>query len=212
MKLLAIPAFSLLAILASAQDRDFLTPDEADRVREVQEPNERLKLYTHFARMRVDMLKQMLAKEKAGRSALVHDTLEDYTQIIEAMDTVADDAIKRKLDITVGLAAVAAAEKEMAAQLQEVVNKPPKDFQRFEFVLKQAIETTHDSIELSEQDIQVRSREVAEREQKIKADREAMMSTEELKEKKETEKKAGIDQKKKAPTLRRKGELEKKPN
>lgn len=192
-----------------AQDRDFLTPDEADRVREVQEPNERLKLYIHFARQRVDMLRQTLAKDKPGRSTFVHDTLEDFTQIIEAIDTVADDAIKRKLDVTIGLAAVAEAEKEMLTQLQEILNKPPKDFQRYEFVLKQAVETTQDSLELSQQDIKDRSREVAEREQKIKTDREAMMSTEELKAKKETEKKA-TEQKKKAPTLRRKGEAEKK--
>lgn len=202
-------ALVLAGVACFAQDRDFLTPDEADRVREVQEPNDRLKLYIHFARQRVDMLRQTLSKDKPGRSTFVHDTLEDFTQIIEAIDTVADDAIKRKVDVTVGLAAVAEAEKELLAQLQEILNRPPKDFQRYEFVLKQAVETTQDSLELSQQDIQDRSREVAEREQKIKTEREAMMSTEELKAKKETEKKAA-ETKKKAPTLRRKGETEKK--
>lgn len=204
-------ALLLAGVACIAQDRDFLTPDEADRVREVQEPNDRLKLYIHFARLRVDMLKQTLSKDKPGRATFVHDTLEDFSQIIEAIDTVADDAIKRKVDVTVGLAFVAEAEKELLAQLQEILNKPPKDFQRYEFVLKQAVETTQDSLELSQQDIKDRSREVAEREQKIKTDREAMMSTEELKAKKETEKKA-VEQKKKAPTLRRKGEPEKKPD
>lgn len=202
-------ALLLAGVACIAQDRDFLTPDEADRVREVQEPNDRLKLYIHFARQRVDMLKQTLAREKPGRSTFVHDTLEDFTQIIEAIDTVADDAIKRKIDVTVGLAAVSEAEKELLAHLQEILNKPPKDFQRYEFVLKQAVETTQDSLELSQQDMKDRSREVAEREQKLKTEREALMSTEELKARKETEKKA-VEQKKKVPTLRRKGELEKK--
>jgi hypothetical protein len=214
MKQLSRWMFALFLALAGTlvgQDRDFLTPDEADRVREVQEPNERLKLYIHFARLRLDLLKQTLAKEKPGRSVFVHDTLEDYTKIIEAIDTVADDALKRKADIAIGIQAVADAEKEMLGELQAILDKPPKDYQRYEFVLKQAVETTQDSMELSTVDLKDRTREVVERDAKDKAKREEMMSTEELKAKREAEKKA-VETKKKAPTLRRKGELEKKPN
>ena len=203
MKTIALAA--LLALNLTAQNRDFLTADEADQIREAQDPNIRLKLYSHFARQRIDLLKQSLSKEKAGRSAIVHDLLEDYTNIVEAIDTVTDDALKRKKPVDEGLAAAAAAEKELLAVLEQIGGKPPKDIGRYKFVLEQAIETTKDSIELAAKDIGERSADVSARAAKEKKDREALMSTKEQEEKKVTE---ATQQKKerKAPTLRRKGE------
>ena len=195
----------ILACSLSPQNRDFLTADEADQIREAQDPNIRLKLYAHFGRQRIDLLKQSLSKEKAGRSAIVHDLLEDYTNIVEAIDTVTDDALKRKKPVDEGLAAAAAAEKEMLAVLEKIGEAPPKDFARYKFVLEQAIETTKDSIELAAKDVGERTADVTARAAKEKKDREASMSTKEQEEKKTVE---ATQQKKerKVPTLRRKGE------
>src|SRR5579871_106816 len=131
MKLLAIGL--MLAASLAAQDRDFLTVDEADQIRNAQDPNERLSLYILFARQRLDQVQHWLAKEKPGRSILIHDALDDYTNIVDAIDTVTDDALKRKKDLKIGLAAVAAAEKEMLASLQKIQDDAPKDIGRYDF-------------------------------------------------------------------------------
>ena len=208
--LLAAPGYS-----QGLAHRDFLTADETDQIKEAQEPNQRLKLYAGFARQRAEMVKSLLAREKTGRSILIHDALDDYSRIIDAIDDVADDAIGRHLDIKVGLGAVASVEKETLPMLQRAQDSQPKDLERYGFVLKQAIETTADSLEAAQEDLGKRVKDVEARQQKERKARQEAMTPTEREAAQATEKKVAEDeekkqeQKKAAPTLMRPGE--KKP-
>jgi len=208
MRRIAIAVLAAAAALAplAAQDRDYLTPDEVQQVRDAQEPNERLALYVKFARMRIEYINNLLSKEKAGRSVLIHDTLEDYTNIIEAIDTVADDALRRKVDVAPAMKVVADAEKEMSAALEKITTKPPGDMSRYEFVLNEAIDTTRDSTELATEDPSARSAEVAAQEAREKKEQEENLSPAELEKKKADEAEAKKHPPRKAPSLLKPGE------
>jgi len=198
------------ACLGQAQPRDFLTADEVDQIRLAQEPNLRLKLYMAFAKERVALIEQLVAKEKPGRSALIHDTLDDYAKIIEAVDTVADDALRRGADLTEGISAVMEAEKDFAARLHKVEDSEPKDLQRYAYSLTNAIEVTEDSYEIAQQDLKERKADVAKRRSEEDKAREELMSPTDREARQAAAKKKAEEEKKttrKAPTLRRKGEV-----
>lgn len=202
---LFVPASFQSASLQAAT-RDFLTAEEVDQVRAAQDPNDRVQLYLKFAQSRLAQVKQLLSKERAGRSALIHDLLEDYTGIIDALDTVGDDALRRKIDLTKGITAIVPGQQELLAQLKKFDEGDYADRARYEFVLQDAIDATEDSIELS-LDLSERAREIYALDQKREEERKAGLTSEDAKreasEKKEQEQK---QQQKKAPTLRRPGD------
>jgi hypothetical protein len=205
----ALIVLAVTACLGWGQQRDFLTADEVDQVRLAQEPNLRLKLYVTFAKERVALVESLVAKEKAGRSGMIHDTLDDYTKIIEAIDTVADDALRRGMDIKEGMGAVADAEKEFAERLKKVEEAAPKDLQRYQFSLTNAIEATEDSFEMAQTDLQERKADAAKRRAAEDKEREELMTPTDREAREAAAKKKAAEEKKatrKAPTLRRKGE------
>lgn len=201
----------LLALLltiplpADPQLRDFLSTVEADQIRQTQEPNARLLLYIQFAQNRVGMVEDLLRTPRTGRAFLIHRALEEYTSIIDAIDLVIDDALERGLDVSEGMKKLIDAEKALLERLQKILQSNPPDLSAYRFVLETAIETTADSYELAQQDLEERKIRVKAEEEREKKEREALMSPEELEERKEVERKLE-EEKKRKPSLLKPGE------
>jgi len=203
---LLLPAFAL-TLGAQTADRDFLTPNEVDQVRMAQDPNDRIALYIHFAKTRMDLIQQYLGQDKPGRSIFIHNALEDYSKIIEAIDSVTDDALRHNRPVDKGMVALVNAEKEFLDQLDKIEGSNPRDFDRYKFVLAEAMDATRDSRELSLEDSAKRGTELSAKDTKEKTERESLMTTKEVaSRKKEAQKTSGDAEKKKIPSLYRPGE------
>jgi hypothetical protein len=206
----------LLALpMAGQVTRDFLTSDEIDQIREAQEPNERVAVYAKFARERIALVKSLLAKDKPGRSIQIHDALDDYAKILDAIDAVADQGLEKRIDMSRGMKAVADAEKEMLPVLQKIQDTQPKDISRYDFVLKTAIESTSDSLDGAQGDLDKRTVEVEARDKRERKamedamsppDREAAQAADQKRAQQNAAADAAKEKEKKAPTLYRPGE------
>ncbi len=175
--LLSIAAAALaLAAPLAAQDRDFLTSEEAAQIKEAQEPNQRLELYAKFAHRRIDLVKSLIARDKPGRSLVIHDALDDYTQMLDAIDSVADDALERKLDIKAGMTLMANYERDALPLLKRIRDSHPKDLNSYDFVLKTAIDATNASIDSGSADLDERAKDVQARQAQEKKTIEQMQT------------------------------------
>ena len=185
--------------------RDFLTDHEVDVIRDAQEPKLRITHYLQFAKLRLELVRQRLAKEAAGRSAIIHRNLDEYGRIIETVDVVIDDALAGEKEVSEVMGKIVEEEERFLASLRQFADDPADDHFRYEFVLEDAIEITQDSIELAEQDLGERLATVRSADERDRRQLEESMTPalrkETIKIKKEEEKK-----KRKRPTLLKPGE------
>jgi hypothetical protein len=140
-------AIAALGPLAGAQRREFLTDGEIEAVREAQDPNDRLKLYTDFAHQRLWLVEKALAGSEADRAPQIHTTLSEYNRILEAIDANVDQALTRRDLMRKGLEYALKNEPDFLKLLESFQARNPKDLDEYRFALSQAIENTKDSID-----------------------------------------------------------------
>jgi hypothetical protein len=203
----AAMALALGGILI-AQDRDFLSSDEAAQIKESQDPNARIELYSKFARRRIDLVKSLLSKDKQGRSIVIHDALDDYAQILDAIDAVIDDALERKIDVKPSMTGLSNYERDALPLLKKIRDSQPKDLDHYAFVLKTAIDATTDGIETASADLDERAKDVQHRASEEKKAVEQMENPtgKKTQEKKDGEQPAQQQEQRKPPTLLKPGE------
>jgi hypothetical protein len=92
-KQLVVLLLLMSTVAFAARKRDPLTEAEEDQIRNVaQEPYKRLKLYIKFTDARLQAIDQLRAdsKEAEGRGRKIHDLLEDFTALLDEINSNLD--------------------------------------------------------------------------------------------------------------------------
>ncbi len=94
-------ALMTLVSVSPAHDKEFLTPQEIDKVREAQEIDQRVKVYLEAAALRLrTVVDRLSGRESAPGDPLeffsVEDMLDGYYRILHSVMLNLDDAAQRK--------------------------------------------------------------------------------------------------------------------
>src|SRR5262245_22296274 len=86
---------------SAAQKKDYLNQDEADRVRDSETPNDRIKLFLSFAADRIKKVKYVLAHPANSRvyTERLNNLIENYTNCVDDAADLIDLGAEKQQDI-----------------------------------------------------------------------------------------------------------------
>ena len=152
--MLALSCALLLGAPLAAQQHDPLNDVESDQLREAAlEPYKRLKLMIKFASERLDTVEATLKDQQAkGRGQRVHDSLQDFRELVDELDDNIDDYSQKQADMRKVLSEVVSAEEGFDKRLKAIGERgnDPKlaeEYKQYSFALQDATEAVDLSLE-----------------------------------------------------------------
>jgi len=154
--LIASIAFCAVAtsICAAAppQKRDYLSEEEADKIRDADTPNMRVKLFLSFAadRLKKFQYEQERTQPESRRGETLNGLLNAYSACVDDAADVISLAVEKQQEIRGGIKEMQAKGKEFLVTLHKLEQKNP-DLESYKGTLADAIEGTEDAIHDAEQ-------------------------------------------------------------
>jgi hypothetical protein len=138
---IALGLLCSLPLLAQKQKREPLTEAQVDQIREAGvDPDARIKLYTKFLDEHADVIKSLTNRARgAARSRRLDDELQDFTALMDELDSNLDLYSERKADLRPSLKSLNEATPRWLGILRVLAGEPG-----FELARKEAIESGED--------------------------------------------------------------------
>lgn len=150
----ALLAAGVLVARADARPRpgqdkkDYLSEAEADKIREANNPSDRIKLYVSFADDRLKKFQYELTRQTAERRRVevLNGLLNGFSGCMDDAADQIDDAKQKQMDIHASLKLLESKGKEFLAQLQKLDEGGGPDFDSYKDTLEDAIQGTKDAV------------------------------------------------------------------
>jgi hypothetical protein len=131
----------------AAQQKDYLSAEEADKIRDAYTPAERIKLFVEFADDRLKKFDYELNRKPADRrrSEILNALLNAYAGCVDDAADQIDSARERQMDIREALKQMKAKDQEFLEQLEKY-DKGGTDSESYKDTLEDAIDGTKDAL------------------------------------------------------------------
>jgi hypothetical protein len=141
-------AQALRGAAAAQFKKDYLTDAEADKIRDQQNPGDRIKLYLSFAEDRLKKFQYEMTRTvpEAHRGDILNGLMNGYSGCLDDAADQIDDAKAKQMNIHPELKQLESKGKEFLAQLQKIQKAKGPDFDDYSDTLDDAIDGTQDAI------------------------------------------------------------------
>jgi hypothetical protein len=128
--------------------KDYLTDAEAEKIRDEQNPGDRIKLYLSFAEDRLKKFQYETTRTvpEAHRGDILNGLMNGYSGCLDDAADQIDEAKDKQLNIHPELKLLESKGKEFLVQLQKIEKAKGPDFDDYSDTLEDAIDGTQDAV------------------------------------------------------------------
>ena len=147
---ISFAVFIILLYVASANaqtvKKDYLSDYEADKIRDAETPNERIKLFVQFADERLKKFQYELDHPSASRhSEMLNYLMNSYIGCVDDASDLIQEGIEKQQNVRAGVDLMANKAKEFLETLKKI-SADAKEIDIYKLNLDDAIEGTQDAI------------------------------------------------------------------
>jgi len=144
--LISLVACAAGAMRAQAVQKDYLSAEEADKIRDAETPNERIKLFMQFADDRLKKFQYELEHpSQTNHTQVLNYLMKSYVGCVDDAADLMQEGVEKQLNVRAGIDLIAGKTKEFLEVLRKI-QTDGKELDVYRDNLDDALEGTQDAL------------------------------------------------------------------